>query len=117
MAQKGCQAFPYLSYTAGITTLTHILFVLSSSWCEAREEVGPDATQKRQFVGQKVPKKTRIPGSVVLEYKLHVQISTFGALWAKLPYLFLRNTLANGFFQKWKSLYYGGILGVLKKSD
>ena len=29
MAQKGCQAFPYLSYTAGITTLTHILFVLS----------------------------------------------------------------------------------------
>ena len=90
--------------------------ILTSSWCEAREEVGPDATQKRQFVGQNRPKKTRIPGSIVLEYKLHVQISTFGALWAKLPYLFPRNTLADGFFQKWKSLYYGGILGVLKKS-
>ena len=90
--------------------------ILPSSWCEAREEVGPDATQKRQFVGQNRPKKTRIPGSIVLEYKLHVQISTFGALWAKLPYLFPRNTLADGFFQKWKSLYYGGILGVLKKS-
>ena len=51
-------------------------------------------------------------GSIVLEYKLHVQISTFGALWAKLPYLFPRNTLAGGFFQKWKSLYYGGILGL-----
>ena len=54
-------------------------------------------------------------GSIVLEYKLHVQISTFGALWAKLPYQFPRNTLADGFFQKWKSLYYGGIPGVLQK--
>ena len=86
--------------------------ILTSSWCEAREEVGPDATQKRQFRGQ----IGRVTGSMVLEYKLHVQISTFGALWAKLPYLFPRNTLAGGFFQKWKSLYYGGILGVLKKS-
>ena len=89
--------------------------ILTSSWCEAREEVGPDATQKRQFRGQ-IGQIGRVTGSMVLEYKLHVQISTFGALWAKLPYLFPRNTLADGFFQKWKSLYYGGILGVLKKS-
>ena len=27
--KKRCQVCPYLSYTAGITTLTHILFVLS----------------------------------------------------------------------------------------
>ena len=31
--------------------------ILTSSWCEAREEVGPDATQKRQFRGQNRPKR------------------------------------------------------------
>ena len=87
--------------------------ILTTSWCEAREELGPDATQNVSSGA----KKARVPGSIVLEYKLHVQISTFGALWAKLPYLFPRNTLAGGFFQKWKSLYYGGLLEVLKKSD
>ena len=89
--------------------------ILTSSWCEAREEAGPDAS--KNVSNRPKPAKTgRVTGSIVLEYKLHVQISTFGALWAKLPYLFPRNTLAGGFFQKWKSLYYGGILGVLKKS-
>ena len=38
---------------------TVISFAPPRSWCEAREEVGPDATQKRQFVG-------RVTGSMVI---------------------------------------------------
>ena len=65
----------------------------------------------------KVAQTGRVPGSIVSYYKSHVRTYTSGARWAKLPYLFPRNTLADGFFQKWKSPYYGGVLGVLKKSD
>ena len=56
--------------------------ILTSSWCEAREEVGPDATQKRQLIGPKNPRR-RIHGYYI---KLRVQNSSFFSLKLALLY-------------------------------
>ena len=51
--------------------------ILTSSWCEAREEVGPDATQKRQFVGQK------LPNSRINSFRIQIACSNFN-FWGPL---------------------------------
>ena len=51
--------------------------ILTSSWCEAREEVGPDATQKRQFVGQKSPH------SRINSFRIQIACSNFN-FWGPL---------------------------------
>ena len=51
--------------------------ILTSSWCEAREEVGPDATQKRQFRGQKYPH------SRINSFRIQIACSNFN-FWGPL---------------------------------
>ena len=102
--------------------------ILPSSWCEAREEVGPDATQKRQFVGQKNPH------SRINSFRIQIACSNFN-FWGPLGQVAIsiskkytcRWVLPKvekpilrwdpGGAQKsdwnvhgWKGLYYGGIL-------
>ena len=54
--------------------------ILTSSWCEAREEVGPDATQKRQLIGQIGQK---LPRDRIHSFRIQIACSNFN-FWGPL---------------------------------